>query len=38
MVTRGIVLRSNPRFGDEPLAGKGIRYALKQPSNRRPGC
>jgi diadenosine tetraphosphate (Ap4A) HIT family hydrolase len=26
-----------PRFQDEPLAGKGIRYALKQPSNRRPG-
>lgn len=26
-----------PRFADEPLAGKGIRYALKQPSNRRPG-
>jgi diadenosine tetraphosphate (Ap4A) HIT family hydrolase len=25
-----------PRFGDEPLAGKGIRFALKQPSNRRP--
>jgi diadenosine tetraphosphate (Ap4A) HIT family hydrolase len=26
-----------PRFRDEPLAGKGIRYALKQPGNRRPG-
>ena len=26
-----------PRFQDEPLAGKGIRYALKQPTNRRPG-
>ena len=26
-----------PRFREEPLAGKGIRYALKQPSNRRPG-
>jgi diadenosine tetraphosphate (Ap4A) HIT family hydrolase len=25
-----------PRFQDEPLAGRGIRYALKQPSNRRP--
>ena len=25
-----------PRFRDEPLAGKGIRYALKQPANRRP--
>jgi diadenosine tetraphosphate (Ap4A) HIT family hydrolase len=25
-----------PRFRDEPLAGKGIRHALKQPSNRRP--
>ncbi len=26
-----------PRFGDEPLAGRGIRYHLKQPANRRPG-
>jgi len=26
-----------PRFRDEPLAGRGIRYALKQPANRRPG-
>lgn len=26
-----------PRFADEPLAGKGIRYWLKQPTNRRPG-
>lgn len=26
-----------PRFADEPLAGRGIRYALKQPTNRRPG-
>lgn len=26
-----------PRFEDEPLAGKGIRYWLKQPENRRPG-
>ena len=26
-----------PRFRDEPLAGKGIRHALKQPTNRRPG-
>lgn len=25
-----------PRFADEPLAGRGIRYALKQPENRRP--
>jgi histidine triad (HIT) family protein len=25
-----------PRFADEPLAGKGIRYGLKQPANRRP--
>jgi diadenosine tetraphosphate (Ap4A) HIT family hydrolase len=25
-----------PRFRDEPLAGKGIRYWLKQDSNRRP--
>jgi diadenosine tetraphosphate (Ap4A) HIT family hydrolase len=25
-----------PRFRDEPLAGRGIRYALKQPENRRP--
>ena len=24
-----------PRFSDEPLAGKGIRYWLKQPANRR---
>jgi hypothetical protein len=24
-----------PRFADEPLAGRGIRYALKQPTNRR---
>lgn len=24
-----------PRFADEPLAGKGIRYWLKQPENRR---
>lgn len=26
-----------PRFSDEPLAGRGIRYAIKQPENRRPG-
>ena len=25
-----------PRFPDEPLAGKGIRYWLKQDDNRRP--
>lgn len=25
-----------PRFADEPLAGKGIRYHLKQHENRRP--
>jgi len=25
-----------PRFRDEPLAGKGIRYWLKQAANRRP--
>lgn len=25
-----------PRFADEPYAGKGIRYWLKQPSNKRP--
>ena len=24
------------RFADEPLAGQGIRHALKQPQNRRP--
>lgn len=24
------------RFKDEPLAGKGIRYAFKQPDNKRP--
>jgi diadenosine tetraphosphate (Ap4A) HIT family hydrolase len=28
-----------PRFGDEPLAGRGIRYWLKQETNRRrPGA
>lgn len=26
-----------PRFEDEPMAGKGLRWALKQDSNRRPG-
>lgn len=26
-----------PRFADEPLAGRGIRYHLKQPENARPG-
>ena len=26
-----------PRFADEPLAGKGIRYFMKQAQNRRPG-
>jgi len=25
------------RFADEPLAGQGIRHALKQEANRRPG-
>ncbi len=25
-----------PRFADEPLAGKGLRYWLKSESNRRP--
>lgn len=25
-----------PRFKDEPLAGRGIRYHLKQPENKRP--
>lgn len=25
-----------PRFEDEPLAGKGIRYWIKQPENARP--
>ena len=25
-----------PRYEDEPLAGRGIRYWLKQPENRRP--
>lgn len=24
-----------PRFSNEPLAAKGIRYAFKQPSNKR---
>ncbi len=26
-----------PRYADEPLAGRGIRYWLKQPANRRSG-
>ena len=26
-----------PRFADEPYAGRGIRWWLKQPENRRPG-
>jgi len=26
------------RFADEPLAGQGIRHALKQEANRRAGC
>jgi diadenosine tetraphosphate (Ap4A) HIT family hydrolase len=26
-----------PRYADEPLAGKGIRYWLKQPTNKRGG-
>lgn len=26
-----------PRYNDEPLAGKGIRYWFKQPENRRKG-
>lgn len=25
-----------PRFADEPLAGRGIRWRLKQPDNKRP--
>jgi diadenosine tetraphosphate (Ap4A) HIT family hydrolase len=25
-----------PRFGDEPFAGRGARWLLKQPDNRRP--
>lgn len=25
-----------PRFADEPLAGKGLRYWIKQPRNARP--
>lgn len=25
-----------PRFKDEPLSGRGIRYHLKQPGNKRP--
>jgi diadenosine tetraphosphate (Ap4A) HIT family hydrolase len=24
-----------PRYNDEPLAGKGVRYWLKQPENKR---
>lgn len=27
-----------PRFGDEPYAGRGFRYWLKQEENRRPGA
>jgi diadenosine tetraphosphate (Ap4A) HIT family hydrolase len=27
-----------PRFGDEPFAGRGMRYWLKQPQNRRRGA
>jgi diadenosine tetraphosphate (Ap4A) HIT family hydrolase len=26
------------RFADEPLAHKGLRYAFKQPNNRRPNA
>jgi histidine triad (HIT) family protein len=26
-----------PRFSDEPYAGRGLRYWLKQPANKRPG-
>jgi diadenosine tetraphosphate (Ap4A) HIT family hydrolase len=26
-----------PRFSDEPMAGQGLRYHLKQPENRRAG-
>ena len=26
-----------PRYADEPLAGKGIRYWIKQPENKRGG-
>ncbi|HCR18189.1 MAG TPA: hypothetical protein DIU35_11970 [Candidatus Latescibacteria bacterium] len=26
-----------PRFADEPYAGRGILYWLKQDANRRPG-
>jgi diadenosine tetraphosphate (Ap4A) HIT family hydrolase len=26
-----------PRYADEPLAGRGIRYWLKQPANKRGG-
>ena len=29
-------LHVNPRFQDEPLAGRGIRYHPKQPGNKRP--
>lgn len=25
-----------PRFRDEPLSGRGIRYHLKQPESKRP--
>jgi diadenosine tetraphosphate (Ap4A) HIT family hydrolase len=27
-----------PRFNDEPLAGKGLRHHLKQPTNARPAA
>lgn len=30
-------LRVIPRYRDEPFAGRGIRYWLKQEANRRPG-
>ena len=26
-----------PRFDDEPYAGRGMRWWIKQPENRRPG-
>lgn len=31
-----VYLHVIPRFRDEPLAGRGIRYHLKQPESKRP--
>jgi len=34
-IEKHVHLHIIPRYNDEPLAGKGIRYFLKQKSNRR---